>query len=156
MEVDAFESIEAEFLERVREQVWCAMTTVDRKGRPYSRIIHPFWESSTGWILTHRRSHKAKHLSANPHVALAYVRGNVQKPLYVSCSASWNDDLKQRRRVWNLVRNTPEPVGFDPANDFGTPENEEFGLLHLDPWRIVLVDFPAPSQDAGLRIWRCA
>jgi general stress protein 26 len=154
--VERFSDIEEEFRARVTEQIWCAMITIDRAGRPYSRIIHPFWEGSLGWILTHRNSHKAKHLELNPNVSLAYVRGNVQKPLYVNCTASWSGDSKERRRVWQAVLDTPEPVGFDPTSDFRSPDNEEFGLLKLTPWKIVLVTFPAESYEAGHQVWTSA
>jgi len=154
MEVDSFEEIEKEFFDRVHDQVWCNFSTVDRRGRPYSRIMHPFWEGSIGWVLTHRNSHKSKHLASNNNVSLSYIRGNVQKPTYIDCVATWTDDIGEKTRVWNLVANTPEPWGFDPSTDFGSPENEEFGLLKLIPRRIMLVTFPAESYDQGNLVWR--
>jgi hypothetical protein len=45
----------------------------------HSRVLHPIWEGSTGWILTHRGSHKSKHLAANPHTSLAYVRSETSR-----------------------------------------------------------------------------
>lgn len=154
MEVDRFEEIEREFAERVRSMIWCSVATVDRRQRPASRILHPLWEGRTGWILTHRDSHKAKHLERNPFVSLAYVRGDVQKPLYVDCRAEWVGDARERERVWKLASSEPPPLGFDPAPDFGAPDDPRFGVLKLSPWRIVLVTFPAASHDAGQRIWR--
>jgi hypothetical protein len=36
--------------------VWCTVATVDRRGRPRSRILHPYWERAddglVGWITT--------------------------------------------------------------------------------------------------------
>ena len=60
MVVTNFSEMAAEFLERVAKIVWCTVSTVDRKGRVRSRILHPIWEGNTGWIATGRRSHKAK------------------------------------------------------------------------------------------------
>ena len=154
MEVESFADIEEEFIERVHSMVWCNFATVDAKLRPYSRILHPIWERSTGWILTHRGSHKSKQLSANPHASLAYVRGDVRKPVYVDCVAEWEEDRDEKRRIWDLVAATPPPLGHDPTADFVHPDHESFGLLRLTPWRIVLVTFPAPSLDAGQRVWR--
>jgi general stress protein 26 len=154
VEVERFADIEAEFIERVHSMVWCNFATVDGRLRPYSRILHPIWEGSTGWILTHRSSHKSTHLAANPHASLAYIRGDVQKPVYVDCVAEWEDAREEKRRIWALVAATPPPLGFDPTPDFVRPDHENFGLLRLTPWRIVLVTFPAPSLDAGQRVWR--
>ena len=44
MRVSAFADIEKDFLARVRQIVWCSVATVDRRGRPRSRILHPLWE----------------------------------------------------------------------------------------------------------------
>ena len=71
MDVGSFGEIEKEFNERTQRIVWCTVATIDRKGRPRSRILHPIWEGTTGWI-TGRNSFKAKHLAANPYVSLSY------------------------------------------------------------------------------------
>jgi hypothetical protein len=115
--------------------------------------MHPFWEGEVAWILTHRNSHKAKHLAANNNVSLSYVRGDIRKPVYVDCSAFWVDEINEKTRVWELVKNTPEPIGFDPASEFVSPDNEEFGLIKLVPRKITLVTFPAESYDKGHVIW---
>jgi general stress protein 26 len=154
MHVDSFSEIEEEFRVRVNSSVWCNMATIDGAQRPYSRIIHPIWERSTGWVLTHRDSHKAKQLARNPHVSLSYIRGDIQKPVYVDCGATWEDDLREKGRVWDLVSGTAPPLGFDPTPDFESPANPRFGLLKLTPWRIVLVTFPAASYDLGHKVWR--
>jgi pyridoxine/pyridoxamine 5'-phosphate oxidase len=67
-----FDEIAETFDERVRRIVWCTVTTVDTRGRPFSRILHPVWEGATGWIATGRKTLKAKHLAGNPMVALSY------------------------------------------------------------------------------------
>lgn len=153
MEVQNFSEIEDEFIARVHSAVWCSVATVDSKGRPRSRILHPIWEGSTGWIGTFRHSHKSKHLENNPYVSLAYIK-DVMRPVYADCVATWVDDLAQKKRIWNLFLNTPEPLGYDPAPIFGSPDDENFGLLKLTPWRIALVQFPAESHYLGERIWR--
>ncbi|MEJ2133544.1 MAG: hypothetical protein P8Y95_18415 [Gammaproteobacteria bacterium] len=102
----------------------------------------------------HSNSHKSKHLAHNPYVSLAYIRGDIQRPVYVDCKATWVDDLAIKERVWNLVKSEPPPLGLDPAPDFESPQNPRFGLLKLAPWRIVLVTFPAESYDAGHVVWR--
>jgi general stress protein 26 len=153
MEVIHFSDIEAEFIRRVHTMVWCNAATVDGRGRPRSRILHPIWEGSTGWIGTHRHSHKARHLVHNPYVSLAYIT-DIHKPVYVDCIAEWVNDLDQKRHIWDLFKSTPPPLGYDPAMEFVSVDHEDFGLLKLTPWRIDLVSFPAPSFEQGTLVWR--
>ena len=86
-------------------------------------------------------------------MSLAYIT-DINKPVYVDCVAEWIEDLDQKQRIWDLFKNTPPPLGYDPAPDFVSPGYEKFGLLKLTPWRIALVSFPAPSHEEGQRIWR--
>ena len=58
MDVASFGEIEQEFMDRVSSIVWCSVATVDRKGRPRSRILHPICEGATGWIATGRNPFK--------------------------------------------------------------------------------------------------
>jgi general stress protein 26 len=153
MQITDFAEIEEEFIRRVHTMVWCNMATVDSRQRPRSRIIHPLWEGKTGWIGTHRTSHKHKHLLANPYVSLAYIT-DVMNPVYVDCTAEWIEDLAEKQRVWNLFLYAPPPLGYDPADTFGSFDHPDFGVLKLTPWRIALVSFPAPSHEEGQRIWR--
>jgi hypothetical protein len=155
MEVKHFSEIEAEFIQRVNRMVWCSVATIDSAQRPRSRILHPVWEGSTGWILTHRSSHKSKHLARNPYMSLAYV-GEVMSPVYADCCVEWVEDMAEKVRVWDKVKNLPPPLGFDPAHDFIRPDHENFGLLKLTPWRIDLVSFPAESFEKGTQVWRGA
>ena len=153
MEVPHFSEIEDEFIRRVHTMVWCNVATVDRLQRPRSRILHPIWEGGTGWIATHLNSYKRTHLIHNPYVSLAYIT-DIHKPVYVDCTAAWVEERDQKVRIWDLFKNTPPPLGYDPAIDFVRPDHEKFGLLKLTPWRIALVTFPAESHATGQRIWR--
>jgi len=153
MEVTHFSEIEAEFIQRVHTMVWCSAATVDAQGRPRSRVLHPIWEGATGWIGTHRNSHKARHLEQNPYISLAYIT-DINNPVYADCMAEWVDDLEQKARIWELFKAAPEPLGYDPASTFISPDHENFGLLKLTPWRIDLVSFPAESFEAGTKVWR--
>lgn len=153
MEIHSFSEIADEFDRRVRAMVWCNMATIDGQSRPRSRIVHPIWEGATGWIGTHRTSYKSRNLLNNPYVSLAYIT-DIHQPVYVDCRAEWIDDMDTKQRIWNLFKNTPEPVGYDPAIDFIAYDNPTFGVLKLTPWRIAIVTFPAPSHEEGQRIWR--
>ena len=138
MEVASFHEIADEFQRRVSRIVWCTVTTVDAKGRPRSRILHPVWEGSTGWIATGRTSFKAKHLEGNPYVSCSYW-DQQHEQVYAECKASWDDDPDQKQRIWDLVKNAPPPVGYDPGLFWpGGPQDPSFGALKLEPWRIEL------------------
>jgi general stress protein 26 len=137
-EVQSFAEIEEEFMARVRRIAWCTVATVDRRGRPRTRILHPIWEGSTGWIATGRQSHKAKHLAANPYVSLSYWDPKHQM-IYADCRAEWDDSDASKQRIWDLYKNTPPPLGYDPAMIWQAgPGDPNFGLLKLTPWRIEL------------------
>lgn len=144
--VDRFETIAAMFHARVLETIWCSAASVDGRGRPRSRVLHPVWEDHIGWVTTRRGTPKLRHLAANPHLSLAYV-GDPFRPVYVECRATWDDDLATRERIWALCRGLSEAEGgFDPALTWGAIEDPENGLLRLDPWRIELNDFRGPPQ----------
>jgi stage V sporulation protein R len=96
-EAKTFQDIAATFDERVRRIVWCTVSTVDTKGRPFSRILHPVWEGSTGWIATGRQTLKTQHLAKNPVVALSYWDA-AQDTVIAQCHAEWCDDDATRRR----------------------------------------------------------
>jgi hypothetical protein len=147
--VSSFFEIEAEFIQRVHTMVWCSVATADTKDRIRSRILHPIWEGSTGWAGSRRNSLKARHIARNPYVSLAYV-SDIAKPAYADCLAEWEDGLAAKQRVWNLFLSAPPPLGFDYANIFKSPEDPEFGVLKLIPWRIELFDIAAVDRQ---RVW---
>lgn len=153
VDVGSFSEIEEEFMNRVRRIVWCSVTTVDRKGRPRSRILHPLWEGSTGWIGTWRHSFKAKHLEHNPYVSLCYWDRQHQQ-VYADCKAEWEEDPEERRRVWELFKSTPSPVGYDPIMFWEGPDDGEFGLMKLTPWRIEIASIADLSSGIPTKVWR--
>lgn len=56
MDVGSFEEIARQFNGRVGGIVWCNVTTVDGRGPPRSRILHPIWKGATDSIATGRHS----------------------------------------------------------------------------------------------------
>ena len=113
-------------------------TTVDGQGRPFSRMLHPIWEGAVGWIATTRHSLKTKHLARNPHLALGYWTP-AQDTAMLQCRVAWADDAATKRRIWNLFKDTPPPVGYDPGHFWrGGPDDASFGVLKLTPIRIEL------------------
>ena len=88
MHVATFSAMQTEFLERVQEAIYCNLATIDLKGRPRSRIVHPVWEGSVGWIISWPVTPKFKQIERNPHVSLAYIH-DINKPVYVEGTAEW-------------------------------------------------------------------
>ncbi len=152
-----FAEIEPEFMRRVAKTVWCTMATVDRQGRPRTRIIHPIWEpGGTGWIATGRHSLKEKHLAGNPWVSFTYWDPGHEQ-IYVEARAEWVDDAAEKQRIWDLYKNTPPPLGYDPAiippwKD--GPTSPEFGVLKLTPWRVELFGIGDMMSGKAPRVWK--
>ncbi len=153
MDVKDFAELERDFDALTRRIVWCTVATVDRRGRPRSRILHPVWEGRTGWIATGRHSHKAKHLAANPFVSLCYWDPQHEQAI-IDCHARWRDEPEVRSRVWDLLKSTPEPVGYDPALFWSSPEDEGYGVLQLEPWRLEVWSLQAMARGEPARVWR--
>lgn len=150
----SWEELAPDFQRITSRVVWCTVTTVDGKGRPRSRILHPVWDGATGWIATGRQSFKAKHLKHNPYVSLSYW-DQEQEQVYAECKASWADTQSMKDQVWELVKNAPPPVGYDPALFWKDgPADPNFGALLLDPWRIEIYGMRDMMQGKQPRVWR--
>ena len=149
-----FAEIEAELNARVSRIVWCTFTTVDGKGRPRSRILHPMWEGSTAWIMTGRNSFKAKHIAANPNIAISYWDQQHQQ-VYGECRAEWIEDAAEKQRVWTMFETTPEPYGYNPALFWpGGPGDASFGVLKCTPRRIELYALGDMMKGKGPTVWK--
>ena len=146
MEVTAFEELQDEFMARIQKAVYCNVATVDRRGRPRSRVMHLVWEGPVGLVITWPESHKARHLAANPYVSLAYI-SEPEKPVYVEATAVWITDTSEQMRIWELYKTIP--LGFDLTPHYGTIEHQYFGVLRFTPWRIELAELWKESL-----IWR--
>lgn len=154
MDVKDFSEVADKFKEITDRIVWCTFTTTDRQGRPRSRILHPIWEGTTGWIATGRQSHKAKHIEHNPYVSLTYWDPQHEQTI-IECRADWADDQATKDRIWNLFKDTPEPVGYDPIAFWqGGPTDETYGVLKLTPWRLEVWGLAAMAQGEPAQVWR--
>lgn len=156
MDVASFAEIEEEFTARVSRIVWCTVATVDTAGRPRSRILHPMWEGTTGWIMTGRNTLKTRHLATNPNVSLTYWDPQ-HRQVYVEAVAEWEDDPAQKHRVWDLFKSKPFPYGYDPAIIPGWTSSDApgFGVLKLTPRRIELSGISlTPGEVVPTYVWR--
>ena len=70
--------VEDEFIAVAHRIVWCGVATVDRRGRPRSRILHPYWERTgdgvRGWVVTRPSPLKVAHLERDA-VPVVHVLG---------------------------------------------------------------------------------
>src|SRR5262245_61104622 len=141
------------FVEMAHRIVWCSAATVDAKGRPRSRILHPYWQwdgsSLVGWIATGPTPVKRADLEHMPSVSINYWA-----PSHDTCTAeadtTWAFDDDTRQWVWQLFKEAPEPVGYDPAivpvwKD--GPLSPAFAALRVDPWRLRV--FPGTALLSG-------
>lgn len=142
MDVTNFFDIEGAFQERVSRIVWCTVATVDRRGRPRTRILHPIWLGSTGWVLTGRQGLKSEHLARNPYVSLLYWDPQ-QEIVTAECKAEWDDAAEAKRHIWQSFQAAAPPLGYDPGMIWKDGDDPSLGLLRLTPSRIE-VALPSP------------
>lgn len=120
--------------------VWGVMTTVDSRGRPRNRVVHPVWvrkaEQLNGWLTTRKTPLKLHHLAGNPHVSIAYVGAGTDFA-YFDCTAEWVDDDKGKQECWQAFLDAPEPVRYDPASIWpGGAGSASFAVLRFTPYRV--------------------
>ncbi len=140
--------------------VWCSVATVDRRGRPRSRVLHPVWERTAdglvGWVGTRATPLKRAHLATTPYVSCSYWDPR-QDIAVAECAAAWVPDEAGRRAAWERFLEAPEPVRFDFSAIFPDgPGSEAFAVLRLEPWRLrvhtleeLTAGRPATSWRAG-------
>ncbi|MCG8418405.1 MAG: pyridoxamine 5'-phosphate oxidase family protein [Proteobacteria bacterium] len=142
------------FVEMAHRIVWSSAATVDTKGRPRSRVLHPIWQwdGSTlkGWIATGPTPLKRAHLKASPYISLNYWSPS-QDTCVAECRATWAFDDETCTMVWEMFKNAPQPVGYDPAiiPDWNSPTADNFAALQLQPWRLRVFPGTALLQGQG-------
>jgi general stress protein 26 len=148
-----FDEIRDEFEARVRRIVWCTVATVDEKGRPRTRILHPIWEGTTGWIATGRHTLKTRHLERVPYVSLTYWDPQ-QQQVYVEARTEWEDRPEEKRRLWDLFKSMPAPYGYDLKLIWSSLEDPSLGFLKLTASRIELWGLQDMMTGKQPQIWR--
>jgi hypothetical protein len=136
--------------------VWALVATVDGRGRPRSRVLHPFWQrvddGLVGWVFTRPTPLKVAHLSRTPHASCAYHDPTTYDVAVAECDAALVDDVEVRRRVWDLFANAPAPLGYDPRIlGAADPLDERITVLRMDPWRL---SASSALPDVPRRTWR--
>jgi hypothetical protein len=140
-----FASTASAFVTMAHEIVWASVATADRHQRPRSRILHPYWELDgdrlVGWVGTDPRSAKATDLAAHPFASVNYW-APTQDTCSAACRAELLVDDDTCIRVWNHFRETPPPLGYDPAiiPVWNAPTDDSFGVLRLDPYHLRVME----------------
>jgi len=127
----------ADFVAIAHRIVWCSLATVDRRGRPRSRLVHPVWTfeegEPVGRVSTRRSSPKRSHLAAHPYASCSYW-DPAHDVAVAECHAAFDPDPE---RSWPVFSSFPPPVGFDPAAMFtGGTGSPDAGVILLRPWRL--------------------
>src|SRR4029078_9809848 len=95
------------FVEMAHRIVWATVATVDGRGRPRGRILHPYWVwdgmSLVGWIATGPTPVKRAGLEASPFVSVTYCTAD-HDTCTAECAAAWAFDDETRRSVWQLFK----------------------------------------------------
>ena len=129
------------FVEMAHSIVWASAATVDRQGRPHTRILHPIWHWDgtrlIGWIATSPTPVKRAHLRHCPHMSLSYWTPS-HDTCVADCEVTWALDDETRTMVWEMFEKAPPPVGYDPAMipAWSGPTSPAFAALRLSPWRL--------------------
>jgi general stress protein 26 len=151
-------TVAAAFVAVAHRIVWCTVATVDRHGRPRSRILHPYWEHTEdglkGWITTRPTPLKRAHLAHSPHVSCSYWDAT-QDAVVAECRASWVEDVEEKERAWDRFRSVPEPLGHDPYNIWPAgPSDPDAGVIELVPWRLRVASLETLMGRAPVLTWR--
>jgi hypothetical protein len=129
------------FIEMAHRIVWATAVTVDSKGRPRARILHPIWQwdgdTMTGWIATSPTTLKKAHLGGRPYMSINYWHPSHDTCL-AECHAALIQDDDTRETVWNLFLHAPDPVGYNPTivPAWTSPTADAFAVIKLTPWRL--------------------
>lgn len=141
------------FVEVAHRIVWATVATVDRRNRPRTRILHPYWEWDgerlVGWCGTFPTPLKRAHLRHSPYTSLTYWTPD-HDTATADCETElvFEDDV--RERVWNRFKELEPPLGYDPAEMppwKDGPTGQGFAVLRFEPWRLKVL-LPGPPMGS--------
>jgi hypothetical protein len=119
----------------------------------------------TGHDKSHHGSNGARHSGDKARRAGLIDRPRLrsrwapsQDTCLAECRASWAFDDATRVHVWELFKNAPAPVGYDPAIIppwKGGPTSSAFAALKLEPWRLRVMPGSVMMGGSGeVLTWR--
>jgi hypothetical protein len=145
------------FMETAQRVVYCSLATVDRRGRPRSRLVHPVWERTgdglVGWVGSRPTPLRRAHIEATPFVSCFYW-DPAHDVAVAECEATWFEDDDGCRAAWAHLAAAPEPMGYDPAPIWPDgPTGDDFAALRLDPWRVQAKSAAAMAAGEPYLVW---
>ena len=155
--VGVFPTDPAAFVAIAHRIVWCTLATVDVRGRPRSRVVHPLWELTrdgpVGRVCTRATPTKRAHLAHSPFASCSYW--DPQHDVAVAeCTAEWDADPAAS---WSVFSAAPPPLGFDPASVFaGGLADPDAAIIVLRPWRLRWARAVDLAAGRAAEVWRPA
>jgi hypothetical protein len=152
-------SVAEQFIAVAHRIVYCTLATVDRRGRPRSRLVHPVWRLDEDGLLhgvvgTRPTPLKRAHLAHAPHVSCSYW-DPAHDVAVAECDARWVEDVAGRERAWALMAGAAAPVGYDPATIWPDgPSSEAFAVIALEPWRVSVAGAAELARGERPAVWR--
>ena len=153
-------SVAEAFIAIAHRVVWCSLATVDRRGRPRSRLVHPIWEHDA------RRPRRLAHLAARRRCAARTspprrsCRCSYWDPAHdvavAECAAAWVEDPVTKRHAWEVFRRRRAARRLRPRDDLAataraTPTP---AVIRLDPWRLKAADAATLAAGGDRALWR--
>ncbi len=144
------------FMATAGRVVYASLATVDRRGRPRSRLVHPVWELTgealVGWVGSRPTPMRSSHLEHSAFVSCHYWDA-AHDVAVAECAAAWVPP-GDRRAAWERLAAAPAPMGYDPAPIWPEgPESEGFAALRLDPWRVQVRSAAATAAGEPYGSW---
>jgi hypothetical protein len=146
------------FIETAQRVVYCSLATVDRRGRPRSRLVHAVWERDgdrvVGWVGSRPTPMRRAHLARNRFVSCFYW-DPAHDVATAECEATWIDDDDGRRDAWERLSAPPAPMGYDPSPIWPDgPTGDAFVAIRLDPWRVQAKSAAAMAAGEPYLVWQ--
>jgi hypothetical protein len=150
------ETLLSTFVDLAHAVVLASVATVDERGRPRSRVMHPMWATDgdhlEGWVLTRPTPLKRAALSASAHVSVLYHAAN-HDVLVAECDATWLR-LGDRAAIWERFASAGPPVGYEPGTIWPGPDADDLAVLHLEPWRVSVARATEVASGGRPHVWR--
>ena len=113
-------SVAEAFIAIAHRVVWCSLATVDRRGRPRSRLVHPIWELTNdglvGWLTSRPTPLRRAHLAATPFVSCSYW-DPAHDVAVAECAAAWVENAVAKRHAWEVFRAARAARRLRPRHD---------------------------------------